>query len=237
MAWRESVALGKVRAREVSAKVLKTGGDPLNGTPSTAVTATAAELNILDGVTATAAELNKLDGVVDGVGAAAGTGNVVAETMGLLQKTVLTLTDVAVTVTFEVANDSGWGTIKLYDFPAGRIDILGVTADLSFDVSASENVADAGSGDVALGTTQTADVTLAGTDVDLLPSTAMTDPFVAGAGAATGALAASAQLDGTGTAKDLNLNIAFDAGDVTTDDGEVLVSGTVTVHWVNLGDY
>lgn len=237
MAFRENITLGKVKARELSAKVLKIGGDPLNGTESTEVTATAAELNILGGVTATAAELNMLDGAVDGVGAKAGALNVATETLGHVQKTVLTLAAQPVTVTFEVGDDSGHGTLKLYDFPAGVLNILGVVADLSVNVHASANIADTGSGDLALGTTATADGTLNSTDVDLLPSTAITDPMVAGVGAAAGHLAAAAIFDGTTTAKALNLNIAFDAGDVTTADGEALVSGTIVVHWINLGDY
>ena len=43
--------------------VLKTNFSGLNSSGTTAVTSTAAELNILDGVTSTAAELNILDGV------------------------------------------------------------------------------------------------------------------------------------------------------------------------------
>lgn len=224
MAFRENIALGKVKAREVNAKSFYLGGDPLNGTQGTQITATGAELNLLDGA-------------VDGVGAKAGALNTATEALGHVQKTTLTLAAQPVTITFEVGDDSGHGALKLYDFPAGRILVLGVVADLSVNVHASANIADTGSGDLALGTTGTADGTLNSTDVDLLPSTAITDPMVAGVGTAKGALAASAQFDGTTTAKDLYLNLAFDAGDVTTADGEALVSGTIVVTWINLGDY
>jgi hypothetical protein len=154
---------------------------------------------------------------------------------GVIHKTVLTLTATGVTV----ANTTGasFGGLKLYDFPAGRILVLGVTADLSFDWSGTD-IAATGSGDFALGTTITADATLNGTDVDLLPSTAMTDPFVAGVGTGKGALAASAQFDGTGTAKDLNINIIIDDADVEDAATDVVsVTGTITVTWINLGDY
>lgn len=49
-------------------KALTLGGDPFTGVAGTAVTSSAAELNILDGVTSTAAELNTVD--LSAVGAA-----------------------------------------------------------------------------------------------------------------------------------------------------------------------
>lgn len=153
-----------------------------------------------------------------------------------VHKTVLTLASTPVTV----ANTTGasFGGVKLYDFPEGRLLVLGVTASLGF-VWTGESIAAAGSGDYSLGTTITANATLDTTKVDLLPSTAMTDPAVLGVAAATsGALAASAQFDGTGTAKDLNLNIIIDDADVADGDSDtVLASGTITVHWILLGDY
>jgi hypothetical protein len=153
-----------------------------------------------------------------------------------VKQTTLTLASTPVTV----ANTTGasFGGVKLYDFPAGRILVLGVSASLGF-VWTDEDIAADGSGDYSLGTTITADATLATTDVDLLPSTAMTDPAVLGVAAATSAaLAASAQFDGTATAKDLNLNIIIDDADVSDAASDVvLASGTVTVHWINLGDY
>ena len=52
MARRESVPFGKIRAREIDANVVKMGGDVLNGTAGTALSATAAEINSLDGIPA-----------------------------------------------------------------------------------------------------------------------------------------------------------------------------------------
>lgn len=155
---------------------------------------------------------------------------------GVVNQTVLTLASTPVTV----ANTTGasFGGVKIYDLPEGRILVLGVTASLGF-VWTGESIGATGSGDYSLGTTITADATLDGTDVDLLPSTAMTDPAVGGVAAATGgALAASAPFDGTGTAKDVNLNIIIDDADVADGDSDtVLASGTVTITWINLGDY
>jgi hypothetical protein len=154
---------------------------------------------------------------------------------GVVHRTVLTLAATPVVV----GNTTGasFGGLKLYDFPEGRILVLGVTADLDFDWS-GEDVAVDGSGDFSLGTTITSDATLSTTDVDLLPSTALTDPFVAGVGEGKGALAASAQFDGTTTAKDANINIIIDDADVEDGASDTVdVSGTITLHWINLGDY
>lgn len=154
---------------------------------------------------------------------------------GVVHKTILTLASTPVTV----ANTTGssFGGVKLYDLPEGRIAVLGATANLTMTWTGEDIAAD-GSGDFSLGTTITADATLDGTDVNLLPSTGMLDPFVLGVGTATGALAASAQFDGTTTPVDANLNIIIDDVDVADGASDVvLVSGTVTITWINLGDY
>lgn len=156
----------------------------------------------------------------------------------VVHQTVLTLTETPVTV----ANTTGasFGGVKLYDFPAGRILVHGVTAYFDTIDWSDSDIGATGSGDYSLGTTITADATLDGTDVDLLPSSAMLDPFVDGVGSSNAgtALAASAQFDGTSTAKDLNLNVIIDDADVADAASDVvLFTGTITVTWVNLGDY
>jgi hypothetical protein len=185
------------------------------------------------------AEFLKLTGhqvTESGIGAPNGaTVSVEERGNSVLHQTVITLRNTPVTV----ANTTGasFGGLKLYDFPEGRLNVLGVTANLSFNW-AGTGIAAAGSGDFSLGTTITADASLATTEVDLLPSSAMLDPFVAGVGTGSGALAAGAQFDGTATAKDLNINIIIDDADVSdADSSVVLVSGTITITWANLGDY
>lgn len=177
-----------------------------------------------------------VNGSRDGVANAASTVSCMEFRSGPFHQTVITLAAFPVTA----ANTSGasFGTAKLYDFPECRIGILGSTASLAFNW-AGTSIDAAGSGDWSLGTTGTSDATLASTDVDLCPSVAMTDPAVAGVAAATGgALAAAAQFDGTSTAKDAYLNVIIDDADVA--DGTsavVLVTGTIRITWVDLGDY
>lgn len=156
---------------------------------------------------------------------------------GNFRTTVLTLTDLPITV----GNTTGvsFGNVKLYDFPEGRHNFLGVQLnDLTVDLTDVLNVtpiAGTHGGDVSLGTTGTSDATLNGTDVNLMPSTSI-DPI--SAGIADGALVAAATvLDGRTTALDLYLNMIIDDADVADGASDVLLlSGTITVTWVNLGN-
>lgn len=164
---------------------------------------------------------------------------------GPVIQTTLTLTDVELLA----GNTTGvsFGSVKLYDFPEGRIGILSTTAYFpSIDWSdAARDGGDApaatGSGDYSLGTTAADDGTLTGTDVDILPSSAMLDPFVASVGRSNAgtALAAMAQWDGTTTAVDMYLNALIDDADVSDGDAGAIVkfTGTIKFTWVNLGDY
>lgn len=162
---------------------------------------------------------------------------------GAVRQTVLTFTNTPV-VTGNTTGAS-FGSAKIYDFPKGRIAVLGVTAyftQITFNTTAGTNgdIAGGGSGDFSIGSTATADATLATTDVDMLPSTAMLDPFVTGVGRSNvvGALAAAAQFDGTTTAIDAYLNVIIDDADVSdaAASDNVYFTGTVTITWINLGD-
>lgn len=156
---------------------------------------------------------------------------------GNFRTTVLTLDELPITV----GNTTGisFGNVKLYDFPEGRHNFLGVQLnDLTVGLGDEGNVtpiAGTMGGDVSLGTTGTSDSTLDGTDVNLMPSTSI-DPI--SGGIASGALAAgSTVLDGRTTALDMYLNMIIDDADVADGAEDVLLlSGTITITWVNLGN-
>jgi hypothetical protein len=157
------------------------------------------------------------------------------EAAGLFVRTTLTLADFPVTV----ANTTGasFGGAKIYDFPEGRIVLLGALADLTFNW-AGTGIGATGSGDFSVGSTTTADATLSSTDANMIASSAMTDPFVAGVGRGVGSSSAALYLDGTATAADAILNLIIDDADVAdANSSVVLVSGTVVLLWHNLGDY
>lgn len=208
------------------------------------VTSTTAELNILDGVTADKDELNILDGVptdsyTDGVGAVSGTGVTVEERgFGYHKTTVLTLTDVDVALTDE-AGVVAYGGLKIYDFPAGYIYTQSALTDLAITKS-SAGVDDTWNGDIGLGTvTADNDASLASTEQDIIPSTATP---AATAGATTGDAVSTASehaiLDGTGTAKELYVNLLVDEADhdVGSTACNLILNGTIVVNWIFMGD-
>lgn len=167
---------------------------------------------------------------VEGAGAKNGVGVSVSEKSGL-HKTVLTLDAYSLTLTKNGTSSAGGGA-KIYDFPAGLIKVIGATSNL--DVS---NAGGDGSFLMSLGSVA-ADTggTLTGTEADITPSTAAT--VTSGVGTckmkSSGTVPAAAPFDGTTTALDLILNAALNAD--ATGKETLVINGTITVVWVNLGD-
>lgn len=164
----------------------------------------------------------------------ANAGAVVDESVGTI-RTTLKLSNQVITMTDATAAGCH-GSIKLYDFPACNLLFLGATCDLTV-TAGTGGIADTAAVVAAIGTAavSTADATLTTTEADLIPSTTAT--LTAGAGAAKGKTltAGVVVFDGTSTAKDAYLNFAVpDAG--STGNDTLIVSGTITLVWSNLGD-
>ncbi len=182
-------------------------------------------------------QLTTVDAITGTAGTSPVSTSVATDAAGVVQHTILTLTDLSITV--GNTTNISFGSVKVYDFPAGRILILGaqfdsITVGLG-DVGNSTPIEGTDGGDIAFGTTATADSTLGGTDVDIVPSTGA-DPI---SGGFTGAaLAVQAQFDGTTTPIDMYLNMLIDDDDVANGASDVLLmSGVVEFFWVMLGDY
>lgn len=175
-----------------------------------------------------------------------GNGAIVANKCTVVEGGISPIHQTTVTFTMTAANDidvaDGGKTagVKFYDMPEGRILLLGATINASV---VTNNVYNANPNDayyVSIGSadgTQAADADLTGTEQDIIPkttldtvgSTTLTLPFKA-------ALAASAHFDGTTTAMDLYFNVAVpDAAN--TGATTHAVTGTLTITWINLGDY
>ena len=164
----------------------------------------------------------------------ANAGAVVDESVGTI-RTTLKLSNQVITMT-DAAAAGCHGSVKLYDFPACNLLFLGATCDLTV-TAGTGGIADTAAVVAAIGTAavSTADATLTTTEADLIPSTAAT--LTGGAGAAKGKTltAGVVVFDGTSTAKDAYLNFAVpDAG--STGNDTLIVSGTITLVWSNLGD-
>lgn len=162
--------------------------------------------------------------------------SVLHKQMGFMYQSVFTLTDVAQTV----VNGTEYQGTKLFDFPEGRILVNGVVASLAQKTTSviASTLNSGVTGAVALGTATASSTTLATTMVDLLPSTAFTSSTtinVAGT-AVTAALAASAQFDGTSTAKSMYLNSAYATTADVDADATQTWTGSIILTWTFLGD-
>lgn len=132
----------------------------------------------------------------------------------------------------------GWGTVVIGDIPEGNILLLGAVAYVQFSGSGTDpNLTATWDGDFSIGTSPTADVTLSGTEVDLIGSTAL--------GAATAEVsprvravnATQAMLDNTDGSMELNLNVLIDAANITDDETVVLnVSGVLQLAYIVMLD-
>lgn len=144
-----------------------------------------------------------------------------------IQQMVLTLTDLAITCA--EGGTKEYGSSLLHTFPQGAVKILGVTVDL---VATSSDYSSAEEGDFALGKIAATDRALTGDDVTVLAATALT--FGSGSADLEGQGDIVAIQDGTTTPLPVYLNVAMDQGGGT---GDIVVNGTVTITWCNLGDY
>ena len=151
--------------------------------------------------------------------------------------TVCTFVNMAVALTDE-AGVVAYGGKKLFTFPAGQILVLGANANIALTKS-SAGVNTDWDGDFGVGTiTAGNNNALATTEQNILPTTA-TPQAVAGATTSNGNNAAVAFLDGTSTAAPVFINYLIDDADhnVTGTACNLILNGTLTIIWLNMGDY
>ena len=148
---------------------------------------------------------------------------------GPVRTTVLKLTNFAITLADN--GSTGSGGAKIYDFPAGAIQILGGLTDI--DVTYG-TVSDAGL-IASVGTaTAGADGTLTSTEANICVSTAAAT--TSGAGTANCLPVASPSIvNGTSAAADAFLNFATSSDPGTNN--SITVSGYVQITWINHGDF
>jgi hypothetical protein len=174
-----------------------------------------------------------------GAGAVAGTGAAAVEYGdATVHQTVITFTNTPITLADE-AGVIAYGGLKVYDLPEGAILMNGAVADINLTKS-SAGVNDNWDGDISVGTATAAnDADLTSTEADIVAKTATPQ---AAAGATTGdmvtATAQMAIFDGTAAAKDVFVNVLVDDADhdVNGTACNIILNGTITITWVNLGD-
>jgi len=150
------------------------------------------------------------------------------------------MTTLAIDTTFVATDGTAEGeTELLYVFPAGRIYILGA----AIDAQITNTVTEATDNDVfvvGIGSTAAnddADLDDSG-EKDIIDGPTLADGAVTLVNAWEADLTAGADsvFDGTGTAIDLHLNMGIADACITTANFTNHIVGTVTLHWVNLGD-
>lgn len=156
---------------------------------------------------------------------------------GLVHQTLLTLTNLPLTV----RNTEQGGGVKIYNFPAGYIARLGAVA--SVNITTTSTIASTLKTGVTcnygVGSTTQASATLATTEQDFVNVTNITSSAtinVAGATAGGVGPAVLAALDGHTTAIAAYFNLAVATGTDIDADATVLVNGTVRITWINVGD-
>lgn len=178
-----------------------------------------------------------------GVGAKAGsTVSVVEQGDGIWHRTIITCDATPVTITDDANVAQYGGAGKIYDFPEGLINIQGAVIDGAVTLGTTGTITNTWAGGVALGTAAaTTGATLVSTEADVMPevdvgaATAKVAVVDAVSVAAVLTESGARWLDGTGTAKDLYLNLVVDDS-VTHTSGTGTFTGTITILWTNLGD-
>ncbi len=146
-----------------------------------------------------------------------------------VQRTVLTLTDLAIAI--GAGSTKEFGSALIFTFPQGAIKLIGVTINLV--AVATADFSSTGDGDYALGSRAAADRDLTGADLTWSTDAAtMTVTETASNLHDKGEVIAL--YDGTSTPGPVYLNLIMDNDENT---GTITVNGTVTLIWANLGDY
>ena len=181
---------------------------------------------------------SSVGGVTLNIGAVNGaTVSAVEKGNGVIHQTVLTFTATPLTL----ADATVGAGVKVYDFPAGRINILGAVGSIALTTtSALASTLNASvTYNWGIGTTTQASGTLATTEQNILTTangTASATVNVAGAAAVGGVAASAGNLDGTSTAIDAYLNIGIATATDIDGDATVTLTGTATITWIYEGD-
>lgn len=157
---------------------------------------------------------------------------------GVVNRTVLTLTNLPITV----RDTQQGGGVKIYDFPAGRILTLGGSGYATFTTTSvlASTLNASVTCQWGVGSVTQTNTTLATTEQNLIQVTAFTSSATINvANTATNGVGAAvlASLDGTSTAIDAYFNIAVAGATDIDADATVLVNGVITLLWANAGDY
>ena len=166
------------------------------------------------------------------------------ETDGITHKTTLVMLEKQMTI--DGTGGVGWGTELIYTIPTGNgyYRIQGVVVDVQIDATTKYDsgtiIEDDAEGDFSVGRTGTVDATLEGTDINHNGKTAIlelgTGALDPGIGDLDGGPLAPANFNATASSVEFHLNVIIDDADIAADTTVVGFTGTVTIHWIELGN-
>ena len=132
----------------------------------------------------------------------------------------------------------GFGSAEIGDFAEGNISFKSCVASVGFAGTGSDdNLSDTWSGDFGIGTTAANDATITGTDVNIIPSTAIGTATAEVIDAVKATNVTPAIFDNTDGSLEVNLNLLIDAADITDDESvEITLSGSVVIEYSVMGN-
>jgi hypothetical protein len=128
----------------------------------------------------------------------------------------------------------GYGTAVIAGLPEGNILLLGAVANVMLS-SASAGITATFTANFAVGTAATADATLSGNEVNVIPSTATSAATAKVSPVTRGAQATAVMLDNTDSSLKLNMNITVPDASLSAN-SSISVDGVLHLAYVLLGD-
>lgn len=129
-----------------------------------------------------------------------------------VRKHVVKFKDLAVSV--DGASGVGFGSAVIGDFPEGNILLLGAAGYVSL-YSADSDIQATFDGDFSVGSAPTSDNSLSGTEVNVLPSTALGAATSGQSPTVRAVNATAAMLDNTDGSLEMNLNVLIDDANIS----------------------
>lgn len=142
----------------------------------------------------------------------------------------------AVAIEVDGATGVGFGAVAIGDLPEGNILFLGAVSYLQFAKVTATGVQDTFDGDYSIGSAPTADVTLSGAEVDIIPSTALGAATAGVSPRVRGSNATQVMLDNTDGSLELNVNLLIDDANISANDQILSVTGELHLAYIVLGD-
>jgi hypothetical protein len=130
----------------------------------------------------------------------------------------------------------GFGTVVVGDLPEGNILFLGGTAYITVSKVVAAGVIDTFTGNYSLGSAPTADATLSGAEIDLIPSTVLAAATGGVSPRTRAAQPAQAILDNTDGSLEINLNVLIDDASISANGQSMSVSGDICLLYAILLD-